>query len=239
MAHAISDVMTGSDVGEERWYFLYRTAAVAALVSVALFLFQIAAFFVWPPPSTVAGHFALLHARPLVGLVCLDFVILVDEVLGIPILLALYLSLRQVHASLVLIATALSVISTVCFLSGNPSLNMLYLSQRYAAATDAGERDGLLGAGQAVLSSWQGTPYQVAYVVGTIAMLMLSLVMLRSCAFGKVAGWVGIAASLVGFGLYVPRVGVYLSIFSVVVMQVWYVMIAVRLFRLAGGAKFR
>lgn len=239
MAHAISYVMTGSEVGEERWYFLYRTAAVAALVSVALFLFQIAAFFVWPPPPTVAGHFALLHARPLVGLVCLDFVILVDEVLGIPILLALYLSLRQVHASLVLIATALSVISTVCFLSGNPSLNMLYLSQRYAAATNAGERDGLLGAGQAVLSSWQGTPYQVAYVVGTIAMLMLSLVMLRSCAFGKVAGWVGIAASLVGFGLYVPRVGVYLSIFSVVVMQVWYVMIAVRLFRLGGGAEFR
>lgn len=33
------------DAGEDRRHFLYRTAAIAALISVALFLFQIAAFF--------------------------------------------------------------------------------------------------------------------------------------------------------------------------------------------------
>lgn len=229
--------MVRSPAAEDGWHFLYRTAAVCALISVALFLFQIVAFFVWPPPSTVAGHYALLHARPLVGLVSLDFVILVDEVLGIPILLALYLSLRHVHESLVLIATGLSVVSTVCFLSGNPSLNMLYLSQQYAAATTDTARDGLLGAGQAVLSSWQGTPYQAAYVVGTIAMLILSSVMLRSAVFSKLTAYVGIVASVVGFGLYVPRIGVYISILSVVAMQVWYVMIALSLFRLSGPAR--
>ena len=174
-----------SSAAEDCWRFLYRTAAIAALLRVALFLFQIFAFFVWPPPSTVAGHFALRHARPLVGLVSLDFVIIVDEVLGIPILLALYLSLHRVHESWVLIATGLSVVSTVCFISGNPSLNMLYLSQQYAAATTATARDGLLGAGQAVLSSWQGTPYQVAYVTGMIAMLIISCVMLRSLVFSQ------------------------------------------------------
>ncbi len=236
MSSSIPDVMMDFSAAEDRWDFLYRTAAIAALISVTLFLFQIVAFFVWPPPSTVAGHYALLHARPFVGLVSLDYVIVVDEVLGIPILLALYLSLRRVHESLVLIATMLSVVSTVCFISGNPSLSMLYLSQQYAAATTAAARDGLLGAGQAVLSSWLGTPYQAAYVVGTISMLIISCVMLRSAVFSKFTAYVGIVAGIVGFGLYVPRIGVYISILSVVAMQIWYAMIALTLFRLTRHA---
>jgi len=44
---------------------------------------------------------------------------------------------------------------------------------------------------------------------------------------------VGIVASIVGFGLYVPRIGVYISILSVVAMQIWYVMIALTLLRLS------
>ena len=237
MSSALPDVLIGSGTAEDRWHLLYRTAAIAALLSVALFLFQIVAFFVWPPPSTVAGHFALLHARPLVGLVSLDFVIILDEVLGIPILLALYLSLHREHESWVLIATGLSLVSTVCFISGNPSLNMLYLSQQYSAATSAAMRDGLLGAGQAVLSSWLGTPCQSAYVVGTIAMLILSCVMLRSAFFSKFTAYVGIVAAIVSFGLYVPRIGVYISILSVVAMQIWYVMLALTLFRLSRPAR--
>jgi hypothetical protein len=47
---------------------------------------------------------------------------------------------------------------------------------------------------------------------------------------------VGIVASLIGFGVYVPRVGVYISLVSVVGMQVWYVMIALTLLRLSNRA---
>jgi hypothetical protein len=61
--------MLPSQPSESRWHYLYQTAAIAALITVVLFLFQIVAFFVWPPPPTVAGHFARLHSRPFVGLV--------------------------------------------------------------------------------------------------------------------------------------------------------------------------
>jgi len=232
MSLAIPAPILTSQPSDSRWHYLYRTAAIAALVSVAFFLFQIAAFFLWPPPSTVAGHFALLHSRPFIGLVSLDFLILIDEVLAVPLYLALYLSLRRVHESLMLIATALSAASIFCYLIATPALNMLYLSRQYAAASTAVDREELLAAGQAVLSSWQGTPIQVGYAVGTIGMLLIACVMLRSEVFGKAAAYVGIVASLVGFGFYVPKVGVYISILSVVGMQVWYVMIALVLFRL-------
>ena len=234
MSNAFPAPMLGFDASESRWNFLYRIAAIAALITVALFLVQIVAFFVWPPPSTVAGHFALLQSRTLVGLISLDFLIIVDEVLAIPISLALYLSLRRVHESLVLIATALAAASIVCFLVATPALNMLYLSQQYAASASAVEREGLLAAGQAVLSSWQGTPYQVGYVVGTIDMLIISWVMLHSQIFSTATAYVGIAASVIGFGVYVPKVGVFISILSVVGMQAWYVMIALALLRLCN-----
>jgi hypothetical protein len=145
----------------------------------------------------------------------------------------LYLSLRRVPESLMLIATALSATSIVCFLIATPALNMLYLSQQYAVATNATEREGLLAAGQAVLSSWQGTPFQVGNIVGSISMLLVGWVMLRSQRFSKAAGCVGIVAGIVGLGMYVPKVGVFISILSVVGMQVWYVMIALTFFRLS------
>ena len=89
MSHAIPAPVLPSDPSEVRWHYLYRTAAIAALLTVVLFLFQIVAFFAWPAPSTVSGHFALLQSRPFVGLVSLDCLIRVDEVLAIPLCLAL------------------------------------------------------------------------------------------------------------------------------------------------------
>jgi hypothetical protein len=233
MSHVIPAPLLNSNISEGHWHYLYRMAAIAALITVALFLFQIAALFIWPPPSTVAGHFALLESRPFVGLVSLDFLILLDEVLAIPICLALYISLRRVHESLVLVATALSAASIVCFLIATPALNMMYLSQQYAAATTAVEQERLLAAGQAVLSSWFGTPFQVGNVVGSIGMVLIGWVMLRSGAFSRATGYVGIVSGVVGLGMYVPEVGVFISILSVVGMQVWYGMIALTLLRLS------
>jgi Domain of unknown function (DUF4386) len=232
MSIAIPARVRSPDISEGHWHFLYRAAAVAALITVALFLFQIVAFFVWPPPTTVAGHFALLRSRPFVGLVSLDFLILVDEVLAIPISLALYLSLRRVNESVVLIATGLSAASILCFLIATPALNMMYLSQQYGAATTALEQERLLAAGQAVLSSWFGTPFQVGNVVGSIGMVLIGCVMLRSETFSKAAGYLGIVSGIVGLGMYVPKVGVLISILSVVGMQAWYVMIALALWRI-------
>jgi hypothetical protein len=231
MTEVIPGSGMSSDANYYNWQFLYRTAAISALISVALFLFQIVAYLVWPPPSTVIGHLTLLQSRPLVGLVSLDFVIIVDEVLAIPICLALYLSLHRLHESLTLLATALSAASIVCFLIATPALNMLYLSRQYAIATTSADREALFGAGQAVISSWLGTPYQVGYVLGSIDMILISIVMLRSTIFGRFAAYMGILSGAVGFGAYVPKVGVFISLLSVVVMQIWYVMIALALLR--------
>jgi hypothetical protein len=225
------------DFDDARWHLLYRIASFSALITVGLFLFQIVSYFVWPPPSNVAGHFALLQAHRFVGLVSLDFLIIVDEILAIPLFLALYLSLRRVNASLMLLGTALSAASLMCFLIAAPALNMLALSQQYVTVSTGAEREGLLAAGQAVLSSWQGTPFQVGNVVGSIGMMLIGWVMVRSQIFSKTAGYAGIVAGVLGLGMYVPRVGVFISILSVAGMQVWFLMIALGLLRLSKSER--
>ncbi len=45
----------------------------------------------------------------------------------------------------------------------------------------------------------------------------------------------GILAGVIGFGLYVPTIGIYISIFSVVFMAIWYILIARSLFQLGQG----
>ena len=67
--------------------------------------------------------------------------------------------------------------------------------------------------------------------MGSIGMVLIGWVMLRSQIFSKAAGCVGIVAGVVGIGMYVPKVGVFISILSVVGMQVSYVMIALKLLR--------
>jgi hypothetical protein len=57
----------------------------------------------------------------------------------------------------------------------------------------------------------------------------------RSLIFSKPSRYVGILAGALGLGMYVPRVGVYISILSVIGMQIWYVWIAVTLLRLNTG----
>jgi ABC-type proline/glycine betaine transport system permease subunit len=52
----------------------------------------------------------------------------------------------------------------------------------------------------------------------------------------RAAGYVGIVLGVVGLGMDVPKVGIFISILSVVGMQVWYVMIALTLLRLSRRA---
>ena len=91
----------------------------------------------------------------------------------------------------------------------------------------------------------------MSYFLVSIAIIVLGVVMLWSDAFGKATGYIGIVASVVGFGLYVPDsifppvydpltetgIGDYIAILSVVGLEIWYILIALQLFRLGRGVQ--
>ncbi len=168
------------------------------------------------------------------GLLNLDLLLMVDQVLAIMIFLALYVALRQASESFMAIAIALGLVSAVLFIASNPAFAMLSLSDQFAAAGTEARRTMFLTAGQAVLVTWQGSAFQASYLLGSLVPIIISVVMLqdRSRVFGKSTAYLGILANVIALGLYVPKVGVYISIFSVVFLWFWYILIARRLFQL-------
>jgi len=225
-----------AETADSRWKNLYKIGGAAAVLSAIFIPIQVIVFIVFPLPGSVTGWFTLFQSNRLAGLIDLDLLLVADNVLLVPIFLALYAALRRTSQSVMAIGTALGLAGLVLFIASNPAFQMLSLSDQYAAATTDAERATLLTAGQVMLAGWQGTAFQTAYVIGSIAGIAISAVMLRSVLFGKVAACAGILANVIGLGLYVPVVGIYITVFSVLFLWIWYILIARRLFQLGKSS---
>jgi hypothetical protein len=131
---------------------------------------------------------------------------------------------------------------------------MLSLSDRYAAASTDRERASLQAAGEALLAIHnpgtihQGTGLLLSLFLVVLAGLIISIVMLRTSVFGKPTAYVGIIANGLRLGYFLALALAPALIAPPIVIAapfrvLWYILIAVGLFRLAakaenqGGAK--
>ncbi|MCL5026225.1 MAG: DUF4386 family protein [Chloroflexi bacterium] len=225
------------ETADSAWRDLYRISGAAALATLVLIPVQMIVFIASPPPSTVIDYFTLFQNSKLLGLLTLDLLYVVDNVLLIPVFLALYVALRRASESFIAMGTALGLLGIVALFTSNTSFNMLSLSDQYAAATTDVKRSMLLAAGQAMLATYQGTAYHVSYVLGSVAGIVISAVMLRSNIFSKATAYSGILANVIGLGLFVPTIGICFALTSVVpFLAIWYILIARRLFQLGRAS---
>jgi hypothetical protein len=224
--------LADAETADSHWKGLYRVRGTAALIIVVLYLIQIIIFIAWPPPSTVTGWFTLFQNNWLLGLFDLDLLSLVDYALMSLMFLSLYFALRRANGSFMAIALTLGLVGIAVYFASNTAFSMLSLSEQYAAATTDAERAVLLAAGQAMLAIYQGTAFNVSYVLVSIAPLIISVVMLRSNIFSKATGYVGLLANVLGLAYFLPAVGVFLSLVSVLGLMIWYILISRKLFQL-------
>jgi hypothetical protein len=208
---------------------LYRIAARAAVSAALLTPITIALFAIWPPPDAVGEWFSLLQENPLLGLVSLDLLFLAISVLMVPVMLAIAVANWPRNPTLVLLASALFFVSLGGYFASNPAVEMLSLSRQHAAAISPTEQAALASAGEAILASFKGTSFHVYYILGQIAGIMLGFVMLRGRAFGKAMPCLMIAGNVLGFGLYLPAVGLAVSAGSGFVLWMWLLALVPRL----------
>lgn len=218
------------------WRPLYRIGGGSALTILGITVIQIIVFILWPPPGTVSGYFALFHRNWLLGLLSLDLLYIIDTVLVIPIYLALYVALRQSSKAFITLALIVGLVGIAAYFASNPAFEMLSLSNQYTAATTETQRSLFLAAGQTMLAIYQGSAFDVYYILNAIATLIISVVMLRSRVFGKPAAYAGIASGVL---MFIPStagtIGLYFAFASLVPMVVWMFLIALRLFKLGQG----
>jgi hypothetical protein len=226
---------------ESDWAWLYRIGGIAAVVTVLLIPVAILAHVLWPPPPWAPGAagawFAYLQANPVAGLLNLDLALAVGLVLAVPLYLAVYVALRRTSPSMMAIATAVAVLGTLLHLLSNAAVEMLAFSQAHAAAATDAQRAVYLAAGEAALSAYYGTVFQVGYVLGYVAYVAIGAVMLRGRVFGRATAYLGILTGVAGFGFYLPGIGLLLSVLVVLLIGAWNALVARRLFQLAGDAR--
>lgn len=229
---------TTAVLADVRWLGLYRVAGLGAIATGILIPLQVVALIVWGLPDGVVAWFARFNESPFIGLVSFDLALMVEEALLVPIILALYVLLRRESESLMLVATGLWLVSVALFIGANTGFEMLSLSHGYAAAGSEAERAQYLAAGQTMLAAYmgQGSSFVMGYLLASAAGVLAGIAMLRNRVFSRVAAWAVIVANVVGLGLFIPVIGVPLSILSVVILIVWYLLIGWRLVRLPTGS---
>lgn len=217
------------------WHPLYRLAAWAALLVVALVPVQAIVYVTSPPPDTVQGWFRLFNRNTLLALVDLDLLMVVDTILGAVLMLALVVALWRTAPAWIALAGLLEFLGAAAFFSSNPAFSMLALSRAYQDAATAVERERLLAAGEATMTTWNGSSYLVFYVLGGIATLIFSVVMLRGAIFSQLTGWVGVLTGILMLFPPLNPVLLVISFLSLIPMVVWFVLIALRLLHPAGA----
>jgi hypothetical protein len=209
-------------------------AGVAAFAVVALVPIQAVVFIVWPPPTRVVDYFSAFQQNALMGLLDLDLLLIVDQLLMVLVLLGLYAVLRPIDASLMLVGATVGLIGASLFIvSREATFSMLSLSQQYAIASSDAERAPPLAAGQTLLTTYNGTAFAVGYFLSGLAMLLVSMVMLRGNVFSRITGLAGVLAGVTGL---VPAsfgtLGFVLSFISLLPLVVWLALIGHQFVRL-------
>lgn len=217
----------------DNWGLLYRIAGIAAVLSVAIIPIQIVFFIVSPPPETVIGFFSLFQKSIFSGLIALDLLYLVNNALGLVLFPALCISLRRINKSMVVIALILGVAGSASFFISNTAFNMLHLYNQYMEATTEIQKSIYIAAGESMLAIYQGTAYHMHYILGSLSLLFLSMIMLNSKIYKNSTAAIGIVTNIVAFGLYIPKIGVYISASSALGYGIWFILIAIRFFKLA------
>jgi hypothetical protein len=146
-----NEVENGDNLSTDaRWRTLYRAGGLAPRIALVLYASQfIILIFGDPFPATVEGWFALVQRSRLLALWYLNALdILSFALLGV-MFLALYVALRRVRPSWMLIALYLALLGVVVFIVPRVlTLSLLPLSDMHVAATTEAQRRMILTAGE-------------------------------------------------------------------------------------------
>jgi hypothetical protein len=245
--------------GDRVWRGLYRVGAIAALIAVLLFrrncgteLAMLGNLGLLPfapstHPVTALEWFTLIQDSRWIGLILLNLFDLINYALVGLIFLALCAALSRANRSAMVVATACALVGVGVFFASNQAFAMLSLSDRWAAATTEAQRSTLLAAGEALLAIdnpgtvHSGTGIHASLLLIALAGLIASVVMLRSTVFGRATAYAGLAANALLIGQFValalalpPWAVAIPPSLSALFRVTWYVLIALRLLRLAS-----
>jgi hypothetical protein len=222
---------------DPRWKDLYKIGGIVCVLAEIITILGIIAYIKWPYSpgfDTTANIFTLIQNDKLAGLIKLDFLLLLGNLVGIMLFLALYVSLKRVNESYALIALVLGLLADILIIPSRPIVEIFSLSNLFTTATTEAARSQYLAAGEALFSLFNGTAWYINTLLGGISFLISSFLMLRSKIFSRSTAYVGIITNIAVCGFIVPGiVGMVLLFLSLPGFLIWYIQLARKFFKLS------
>ncbi|MBP1464936.1 DUF4386 family protein [Candidatus Chloroploca sp. M-50] len=224
---------------DPRYQSLYRLGGSASILTAVFIVLAIGAYFIWPysaHETTIQAIFDLLQTDRLSTLIALDVSMLVIGPISLLLFLALYAALRRVDEAVALLALALNLLAVGLIIVCRPLVELVMLSDHYAAAADASEQMRLLAAGEVLRAQLDGTAWVMQTAFLMLAGLLNSSLMLRTPFFSQATAWLGIVISALGLGFFLPTIGPLFLFINTIGSIPWCLLIARYLFDIAQVA---
>ncbi|MDD3903002.1 MAG: hypothetical protein WC136_03160 [Sphaerochaeta sp.] len=200
---------------EHQGKLLMKTALFASLVMLLFIPLQIIIFAISRPPETAVDWFALFEQNWLLGLLEMDALYIIDNVLVALVYLALYHELRWKRQDLMTIALVLGLLGIGAYFSSNPAFEMWEASRRYTQSQD---KNLWLSIGEGLILRWRGTAFDIYYVLNGITLIIISICMYNS-RFGNTTATIGLISGLL---MAIPSTaGVIGLVFSILSLIPW------------------
>ena len=235
------------------WNWLYKLGGAAALAAMFANLLDVLLGFggtevVIYGARSASDWFAIYQENWFSGLYSLGILNIVYMLAMLPVYLALFGAHRRRQAVQVVLVMIVFLLTISIYISTNAAIPMLVLSNKYALANTDAQKNIFLAAGEAVLARGEDfTPGAfISLILGSLAAIAISIIMLRGEIFGKATAWIGI----VGF--------TFLSLFTILATFVpalytiayygfgaiggllalaWFALVARRLFQLGRNSQ--
>ena len=194
-------------------------------------------------PKTAIERFNQLDQNPLMGLYNMDFLNAIIQLVFIPAYFALFAAHKNTSVKWeAKLAFIIFLAGTTLLVTGNTSLTMLDLSNRFASADSESQKILYAAAGEAMLA--RGAHGSLSVLIGfllpNIAGILMSFVMIKGGIFGKKASYAGLIGSflmviyllLVTFAPGVDSMATVFAMPGGILLIIWIISFMISLFRL-------
>jgi hypothetical protein len=195
-------------------------------------------------PQTAVERFNQFKENSLLGLYNLDLLNIINQIVLIPSIIALYAAHREVNKPIAMFSLILFLIGTTIFVTGNTALTMFDLSHKYFAASSDEQKMLLSAAGEAMLAkgSHGSLGVFIGFALPTFANVLMSYVMLNGKVFSRTASYIGIIGNslmvvyiiMVTFKPAVEKMALVFAMPAGLLVMTWMIMFTMKLFKLSN-----
>ena len=235
------------EIPDKQWKSIYKVGAVTTIIVLCgiildMVVGSITGGDVAALPQTAIERFNQFKENWLLGLYNLDLLNIINQIILIPSIFALYATHRDTNKPSALLSLILFLVGTTIFVTGNTALTMLDLSHKYFAAESEEQRILLAAAGEAMLVKGAHGSLGVflGFALPTFANALMSAVMLNGKVFSRVTSYIGLIGNslmvvyliLVTFTPAVEKMALVFVMPAGLLVMAWMIMFTIKLFKL-------